>query len=350
MIPGDKGGNWRLQKFVEYQHYAPAVDPLTYVEFAKRRGLDKDECVALAWYHSLTYCEITAAFLLEQLNFRSVQLAEVEKFWDKNKPTLIFGSARKYVKNMDWFVPLMDNWLEDISFFDNGGDMERRPYKWLRKMAHPKKNNPRERYKNIERYLGNWKFMGRFSIDLFTEAIIAMNRAGLLDIELEAAGYDWRKTSNLTSGLLNIMYDDEGANYFDSSGKLPVSTDTLDKALENVWNAVKYTYPNQDIDKVSVVNKICSFRNLFKKARYGGFHHDRQLGNLIHYKNELPNYSNLWIEFFRIREAIFPKHMLGEYGGWDGIRKERKKLWVEKGLTGVEIQHDTNQPKGNKKV
>lgn len=350
MIPGDKGGNWRLQKFVEYQHYAPAVDPLTYVEFAKRRGLNKDDCVALAWYHSLTYCEITAAFLLEQLTFKSVQLAEVESFWDKYKPTLIFGSARKYVKNMDWFVPLMDNWLEDITFFDNGGDTWRSPYRWLLKMAHPLKNDPRERYKNIERYLGNWKFMGRFSIDLFTEAIIAMTRAGLLDIELEEAGYDWRKTSNLTSGLLNIFYHDEEANYFDKEGKLPVPAFLLDKYLRQVLKAVEETYPNQGVDKVSVVNKICSFRNLFKKARYGGFHHDRQLGNLMEYSEKMPMHYKLWEEFFEIRKAIFPEHMLGEENSWSGIRKERKKLWVEKGLTGVEIQHDTNQPKGNKKI
>ena len=37
-------------------------------------------------------------------------------------------------------------------------------------------------------------------------------------------------------------------------------------------------------------------------------------------------------------DGCFPidKRFLGEYNTWDGIRKERKKLWLQKGLTGVE--------------
>lgn len=352
MIPGDKGGTWRLDKFVEYQHYAPAVDPLTYVEYAKRNQLNKDECVALAWYHSLTYCELTAALLLEELNFESVQLDRVEEFWKRNKPRLIFGSARKYVKNMDWFVPLMDKWLEDITFFDNGGNVDRKPYVWLKNMAFDPDNGPKQRYKNIEKYLGKWKFMGRFSIDLFTEAIIAMNKAGLIPLEIENSGYDWNKTSNLTSGMLNILYNDTLADKFDK-GEYKVDSDMeteLNIALGGILQKVRNTYPNQKTDKVSVVNKICSFRNLFKKSRYGGFHHDRQLGNLWEYWDSYPEKSELWNEFFEIRKAIFPRHMLGEYNNWTGIRKERKKIWVERGMTGVEVQHGTDNKKGSKKL
>jgi DNA repair photolyase len=37
-----------------------------------------------------------------------------------------------------------------------------------------------------------------------------------------------------------------------------------------------------------------------------------------------------------MRSHLYHESLLGEKGGWTGIRKERKKLWVEKGLTGVE--------------
>lgn len=325
-IPNDMGGKWRLDKFVEYQHLAPAVDPLTYCEYAIRKKLDFDDCVMLAWFHSLTYCEITAAFLLEQLNFRTLQLEEVTDFWETHKPNLIFGSARKYVKNMDWFLPLMSRFMTDI---------DGKPYQWLLNMAG--EGSPREKYKNIELYLGKWKFMGRFSVDLFTEAVISMNKAGILPLEIEAEGYDWDKSSNLTSGMLNIFYYDDLADAFDK-GEHKLSTQNkidLDSCLETVLGRVKEKYPDQETDRVSVINKVCSFRNLFKKSRYGGFHHDRQLENLHHYENTYRGYP-LWKEFWSIRKAIFPLHMLGEYNGWDGIRKERKKLWVQKGETGVE--------------
>ena len=321
-IPNDLGGDWRLNKFVEYQHYAPAIDPLTYVEYAKRNLLDWDECVELAWFHSLTYCEITAAFLLEKWDCDT----DIKKFWYEHKNSLIFGSARKYVKNMDWFIPLMERFLDEI---------EPRPYSWLEEIAG--QGTPEQKYKSIEKYLGKWKYMGRFSIDLFTEALIAMGNAGLIPLKIENAGYDWSKTSNLTSGMLNIFYLDDKANQFDK-GELklyPADYDYLDRCLYVVLDKVKEVYPKQEVDDVSVVNKICSFRNLFKKARYGGFHHDRQLGNLLEYQKSYPGYP-LWEKMFIIREYLFPPHMLGEYNGWKGIRTKRKKLWVEEGLTGVE--------------
>jgi hypothetical protein len=338
LIPNDKGDTWRLGKFVEYQHHAPAIDPITLVEFAKRRKLDKDDLVLLAWYHSLTYCEITAGFLFDRLSFCCSHPDEVgdyaEDFWKEHKPNLVFGSARKYVKNMDWFVPLMETFFKDIAETD--GNL--RPYAWLQYIAGEAETDAQTRYKNIEKYLGKWKFMGRFSIDLFTEEIIAFNQAGLLPLEIESAGYDWKKTSNLTSGLLNIFYMDDAADEFDR-GDLPITpplNDFLNKKLWVVLREVKKAYPHQKADKVSVVNKICSFRNLFKKARYGGFHHDRQLGNLVHYGILYPEYDELWQEFYDIRRDLWPIHMLGEANNWTGIRKERKKLWIEKGLTGVE--------------
>lgn len=334
LIPNDLGGDWRLHKFVEYQHHAPAIDPITLVEFAKRRKLDKDDCVLLAWFHSLTYCEITAAFLFDRFWDGHMHLDKLEYFWKENKPKLIFGSARKYVKNMDWFVQLVTTFLLDIEETD--GNI--RPYAWLEYISGEAETDCKKKYKNIEKYLGKWKFMGRFSIDLFTEEIIAFEKAGLIPLKIENDGYDWNKTSNLTSGLLNIFYMDEAANDFDK-GELSITpplNDFLNKKLWVTLKAVKERYPEQEVDKVSVVNKICSFRNLFKKARYGGFHHDRQLGNLIEYTKNYPEYASLWKEFALIREDLWPRHMLGEYGGWTGIRKERKKLWVEKGMTGVE--------------
>lgn len=326
LIPNDQGGDWRLKKFVEYQHLAPAVDPITLVEFAKRRDLNKDELVQLAWFHSLTYCEITATLLFDEFASRQPHLQEVEEFWKANKKDLVFGSARKYVKNMDWFVPLMEKYLEEIA---------PEPYKWLESIAVG--DHPKDRYKAIEKYLGKWKFMGRFSVDLFTEEIITYYQANLIPLKIESAGYDWRNTSNLTSGLFNIFYMDDAANSFDK-GELVITpniTAYLNKQLWTVLKAVEEAYPEQDVDRVTVTNKICSFRNLFKNARYGGFHHDRQLENLVHYQKAYGDHY-LWDEWYIIRKTVFPEHMLGELNGWTGIRKERKKLWTTKGLTGVE--------------
>jgi hypothetical protein len=323
-IPGDTGHPWRLNKFVEYQHYALAVDPPTYGEYAKRRNLTPDDCIVLAWYHSLTYCELTAALLFNKLPWKTIQSSTVKEFWKDNKGKLIFQSARMYVKNMDWFVPLMNQFMRDC---------KRQPYEWLKRIALP--GTPKARYKAVYDYLMKWKYMGRFSVDLFLEALITFNQIGLLPLALKVDKYDWKNCSNLTSGLLNILYRDKEADEFDKTQQLSNSLD-LDTAVLDIYKEVMKKYPEQDTNIVSVVNKICSFRNLFKASRYGGFHHDRQLANLYTYQKVYPD-CYLWKEFFKIRKDVFAPQMLGELGGWTGIRKERKKLWLEKGLTGVEV-------------
>lgn len=327
-IPNDTGAPWRLNKFVEYQHYAAAVDPPFYCEFAKMRRLDADNLVLLAWYHSMTYCEVTACLLIDRLPLGLLTLDRVQQFWTRNKPRLIFNSARAYAKNMDWFVPLMETFLRET---------HGQPWRWLYQTV-SEYSNPSLRFKRLSGVLHDWKYMGRFSVELFTEALENMYAQGLISLEIKQNTYDWRSTSNLTSGLLNVFYRDKAADLFDA-GKLPMDasiTSYLYTKLEVVKLAVRDAYPNQGVEETTVINKICSFRNLFKGTRYGGYHHDRQLGNLVRYQETWPGLELLWETMYDMRSRLFARNMLGEYMGWEGIRPERKKLWLTEGRTGVE--------------
>jgi hypothetical protein len=230
---------------------------------------------------------------------------------------------------MDWFEPLMEKFMEETS----GA-----PYTWIEGIANSSKD-PIKAYNNIEKYLSKWKFMGRFSIDRFTEIAVSMGDAGLIPIRLKSSEVAWKKGSNLTSGMLNLYYMDTEAELFDREGV--ISEDNLIFLKEKVYevqDAVLKVYPNQENkDLIVIISKVCSFRNLFKGARYGGFHHDRELEQIIAYEQSYP-LDSLWQELYDIRKAIFTPDMLGEVGGWTGIRKERKKLWLQSGLTGVESE------------
>lgn len=325
LIPNDLGHPWRLNKFVEYQHKVPPIGPSTYLELSKRWGLNEDECLMLAWYNSMSYCEVTAAHLLQELDYKTIRGTTVNHFWVDNKENLIFASARRYVKNMDWFEPLMDTFMRDI---------KRQPRLWLEKIADS--NDPKERYKNVYKHMMKWKFMGRFSVELFMDALVQMSREGYLSLEFEGEEFDWRKGSNITSGMLNMFYQDELADKYDKEGLIDEETvSILEDLITEVQKAVKKQYPEQDVGISVVTPKMCSWRNLFKGRRYGGYHHDRQLEQLTHYQN-VYRHNGLWDELFKLRKDIFDPVLLGEVGGWKGIRKERNKLWLNHGLTGVE--------------
>lgn len=328
-IPNDTGHPYRLRKFVEYQHAVPPIHPVTILGYGERRqrwAFSNDDMVWMAWLVSVTYCELTAIFLFEQLPWRTLTAAELERFWAANKPKLIFNSARRYAKNMNWFVPLLTEFLTVT---------ERQPYKWLKQYAN---GNGRANYAAVSAQTKKFQFTGRFAADLFLEMLMWFYKRRFLNVPFEEpATLDWAARSNLTSGLLNVYYRDAEADEFDRTGRiLAHQRDWLDIHILKVRDAVQRAYPKQECSIPLIETKLCSFRNLFKGSRYGGYHHDRQLENLLAYQAAYPEYKKLWAELFKVRRTLFAPQLLGELGGWIGIRKERKKLWLTQGLTGVE--------------
>ena len=318
-IPHDDGKTYRLRKFVEYQHEVPSIHYRFLGEVIKKRNTPKDEAVVLAWILSLTYNEITALLISEMAQRKSL-----EQIWSEEKPKLQFGSAKKYTKNRDEFVPLMLDFrtLTQCTY-----------YRWLLSCQ---RASGEETYKTIQKQLRTLNACGRFTSDIFLETSTYLKDYFGLRIN-EPAAIDWKNCANLTSGIFNIFYEDEKANQYDKKKDLTnKDIQFLTEKLVVIQNAIKNTYPEQDAEISMFIGKICSFRNLFKNARYGGFHHDRQLGVIKKYEEDYPEYKYLWEECYNTRKRIFPNHLLGELNGWDGIRKERKKLWLTTGMTGVE--------------
>lgn len=302
-IPGDTGHPWRLNKFVEYQHKASSCGPPFLASYAREGGLSPAEVKSLCWFNSAVYSEITACLLFAQ---RDAVRGDPDGFWRANKSRLIFGSARKHAKNMDWFPDLVRDEPELTG------------------------KNSAELYKQLRAV----RYVGRFAADKFLESYHFMAQKGLIPLRLEAEGLDWKNGDNFTSGLLNIFYRDEEADAFDATGKLTTAVQPL---AEEAMAAVRARYPDQEsLDMIVVLSKACSFRNLFKGRRYGGFHHDRQMEQLKAYETTWPGQVELWDELWRLRRQTYSPTLLGEIGGWAGVRKERSKLWLTKGLTGVE--------------
>lgn len=327
-IPNDTGHPWRLDKYIEYNKKVPPVDVATYMYWCKKLQFDPDMCIMMAWYHSLTYCELSAILLFQELPYKFIKKKDIRKFWLDYKGRLKFNSARIYVSNLDWFVPSMDNFMSEI---------KREPYAWLKSIIGDN-GTPKQNYEVLFKHINKWKYMGRFSTELFLEAITHMANAGLLeDVLLESPDFDWKNGSNVTSGLLTLFYKDKLADkYEDNKHMTPRIRDFLDVKLVELQEAIHEQYPEDDLNISVITPKLCSFRNLFKGSRYGGFHHDRQLEQLIKYEQTCPEHAKIWRNVYKLRKNVHDPSLLGEIGGWSGIRTKRKKLFIEEGLTGVE--------------
>lgn len=319
LIPNDTGYPWRLEKFIQYQHAVPPVDPSTLLAYTQKERLSAADAVLLAFLHSAVYCEVTAIFLFETLDWKQITSAQLEKFWKEHKPNLLFNSSRRYAKNMNWFVPIIEDGLNRS---------KRDWLGWVAKFPD---------YSDLRNEIESVVYTGHFAGGRFLEVLLWFSTAGAVPFRLkEPAQLPWSQSANETSGLLNILYADEEADEFDRSGKLAFPLEKLDNAYLELHSEIFQRYPKQVRLRCAAQGKLCSWRNLFKKRRYAGFHHDRQLENIRKYEAAYPKSAELWARLYRLRKSIYAPELLGEIGGWTGIRKERQKLWREEGRTGAE--------------
>ena len=328
-IPNDNNVDYRLKKFVEYQRAVPPVHRSVLLKYAIDEKLTKDELIIVCWLMANTYHEITTLLLFEE--YRRTSYWGLVEYYEKNSDKIQFGSAKKYIGMQNRFIPIL-TW-----FLDTYGV---KPYTYLENFFNGLKNDKELKYEELIKFNQKCKNFGRFSADLFNEIYITYQKALLLEDHIEVNDeFDWEHCANLTSGVLNILYEDKLADSFDkgeiSKEQLEELKPRLTEGLFSIKEEIEKTY-NEPTDIPLFITKLCSFRNLFKNSRYGGYHHDRQLEYLKKYEKLIPEKKKLWSKIYSIREEVFSPNLLGEKNNWNGIRKERKKLWTTKGLTGVE--------------
>ena len=327
-IPNDLGGDWRIDKFVDYQHFVPPIYQSTLTQYAINNNLTDRDCTLLSWYMSVTYSEISAIWMHKVLPIEELKFAP--EWFEKNNEKMIFGSSKKYNRYKGRFEFLMKQFLDKY-----GEQPEQTLYKVIGE------GTEKERYDRALAFNLGIKECGRFSGELFNECCLFLSEAGYMKASMSSPNsIDWNNGANLTSCMFNLVRRDDLADEFDKLGKLteemkqyiPLFNSELIRIRDKIWAK----YPERQVDIPLFTPKLCSFRNLFKCTRYGGFHHDRQLEHIRQYQQWYPERKDIWDGIYEIREQCFVPVLLGELNGWTGIRKERKRLWVETGMTGIE--------------
>jgi hypothetical protein len=334
-IPNDKGEDWRIDKFVEYQHKVPPIYQATFAQYANNVNLSERDAVIASWFMAITYSEITTIWLME--TFPLYELDRYDSWFLENEPTMIFGSAKKYNRYCGRFVSLMRDFHKH---YIEGTTPEAKFYSLIGE------GTEKQKYDNVHKYNGKIREFARFSGDLFNECAMSFQNSGHLKGEMSSPNsLNWYKGANETSGMFNLLYEDKLADDYDKTGvaskEMREWFPLFDQKLIYIRDKIQDRYPKSKVEIPLFTPKICSFRNLFKSSRYGGYHHDRQLEHIKQYQFWHPKLDDLWESIYTIRKQAFDPVLLGEINGWDGIRRERKKLWLNQGMTGVEAESIT---------
>lgn len=304
-IPSDDGKTYRKKQFMhllknpELGYIDGATDYCLLPVFAEEEGLTDDQRFWLAYLYGLTYSQTTAIrTLLEFPDLPSVNLARLNSFWKHNKGSLYFNPDRKYVKNNDKFVPAIKNMKElagkyPLAYWE---DLTQKGF--------------RPMYRSVKR---DWFYFGPMGVYLFLDALWGLLPQWYVDPD----SLDWKSCGKtVPEGMCHLLYLDElvdGKEY---------PLDRFDKRVR--WICEKTNQP-----MVVVESTLCAFRKLFKGTRYFGYYADRMLVECTQTNKVL---WDLGVDIFDYRSKAIPKRLLGEYGGWQGIRKDRVGLWLKEGV------------------
>ena len=317
-IPNDNYTDFRVRMFAEYygQKHSHNDSDVYNLRSLCLTG-DKEEIIWISFLYSTCYSVATTALLFYFFpNIKSATPQRLEQFWSEYKPKLIFQSDRRWVKNLNKFIPIVESYKQKVqnsSQYDIVVSLinqsQTHLYKWFTSIY----------------------YCGRFSAMLFMEAVY-----GLLGLTLTQEAYlSWNDCKTCAQGILVIYYLDELAGDIDKfKGTKDLTKEQqqwLEQALREI---ICYTenYLGYKTNFARVVGYLCSYFKLYKQTRYLEYYTDRRLEELIHYEKAFPQHAALWKRLYDIRFTNVPHHILGELNGWQGVRKEKCKQFVQQGV------------------
>jgi hypothetical protein len=310
----DTGHPWRLNKFVTY--YADGIDEIAVPLKALMEGTSLSDRVWISFLFSVCYSLGTAYFMYTQLDYKTVTLERLEKFWRIFKTRLVFQTDRKYVKNNNEFVGIVWGFIQRC---------RRNPAGFIKGFI---RDTPQDTYDALYKEICSWRYYGRFASVLLLRTLVKIT-----PLKADSKYYDWKNGKTTTAGAFAILYRDDEAVKFTQDGKL---TRQQIADLYDIFYQIKELTGGTVL---SITSTLCSFYKMFRGERYQGYYIDRQQEEINILSAALPNFAHVWDRLWEARKAM-PHDLLGELNGWDGIRRDRNDMFLETGKAGKE-QYET---------
>lgn len=299
----------RINEFLKYHRDGDGeCNGILLKAYADNLSMGENDRFDLALFYAITYSIPSALKLLrdrERINENVLEYAA------KNKPKIIFQSDRRYMRCNGLFEKTMKWYVESGNIRERfeSSCLEGNTINLEKAISHVKK----------------WVSFGRFASFLFIETYAYLLGRDHLNTE-----FDWKNGDTATSGMLNLLGLDKEANYYDKTKTIPknVSTKWLDEKLDVLLGSIRSTGGDDNVSCVET--SLCAYRKFFKGSRYNGYYLDRQLEEINQFIKSGQELESCGI-LLDLRSRIFDNSYLGEIGGWNGVRKNLKRLYINTG-------------------
>ena len=228
---------------------------------------------------------------------------------------MIFQTDRKWVKIANQFVDLCMDFANNMYPFS----------KHIKPYIHS--------FDDMYNQFSKLKNQGRVSTYIFIDGLMA---TGVMKPCMPEK-FDWNNGQTCTEGMLHALGLDDVVEHFDK-GKhrlKPQILHTLDGNLTRLVTELREEGLPEDY-VCDYESNLCAYRKYFKGTMYLGYYLDRQLEELRTLEKRQPSWYNLWQTLYQLRKEIYPVELLGEIGGWNGVRKHLMKNFLTEGVMDVD--------------
>lgn len=294
----------RQQNFHRLMTYYPGTtfkdEVLPYMRYYLPNVKTVEDRLWLGALYSVCY-SVTSAIQLF-LTFPTVKSASniqvLEDWWKVEKSNLYFNPDRRYLKSNNQVVTS----IYSITQAAKNGMVE---------YVLPKlKISQKELYKSI---LKEWKYFGPHATFLFFDTILEF----LPDYYIDVENIDWKNCGQtVVEGMAFLLGEEE---------LIETKKYDLDKYNTIVDGLCEY-YGEY---KTVIETTLCAYRKYFKATRYYGYYADRFLIETLQVSDLMKDKFN--VDIWEMRKNYCPEELLGEVGGWNKIRSNKLKDFLNTG-------------------
>ena len=306
----------------------PAKPALRYI--AKALNLSIEQRFWLAWLYGSCYCVATAFYMLTQFpTLESMSDKALDEFWKHDKKKLLFTTDRHWVKANDLFPEMVKSYKQ----FCRNGQVER--------FGELLTSNAHESYLRVyETVAKELYYFSRFSIFTYLEAL-----HNVTNIPMLPNGLDLRNALSSRNGLCFMLGKD---TWVSGRHKPRVINDRqlewLQRKLAELYAKLLRDHPEIPTTYWNLETSLCAYKKLFFCTRYVGYYIDRQMVEIRKMQSVAPKAAD-WDLLWLFRREHFHPGVLGEIGGWGGIRHEKLHHFMDTGELGDDMPSYTYRRK-----
>lgn len=263
-------------------------------EYSRLCDLDDKQNVFLSFLYGMTYSSISSIQMFKEWVHDEEQMTA---WWYRNKERLHFQNDKRYIKNMNQYVPALMSYLNNEDYIVEA--VMNKTFLEARKVC-----------------LNRLRFFGEHALYLMYDVLMTIYGSDFGSIPDRI---EWQTNgATVAEGMYRLLGWDE---------KLPIKKLGIEKNLIPELDKNAYSVASiVELKMGDLESVLCAYAKLFKQTRYFGYYLDRHLGDLFEYENKAPRKI---LEFnWDFRKSHINHEYLGEFQNWSGIRKEKCKEFV----------------------